>query len=256
MSRRFEEREAELRERLKDPSPCQITWLYECSSTMDEAKCSLSARGSEIPFAIFSERQLSGRGRNGASWEKGEGGLAGTFVLETFPNHASCLGLSLVVGVSIASTLRAFDREIQVKWPNDLLTSQGDKVGGILIELEDRNGEIVPYIGLGLNFGEAPALLEGVRGLQLEVPVAQVVFEMIVNLIRDLSRFKEEGFKAFQQQFLQSAAFLGEILSLESNGRDYRGQYCGVSEDGALLLRREDDDAPLKFFSAQNVRRV
>ena len=63
---------------------------------------------------------------------------------------------SLVTGYMLLTALRALGFSLSLKWPNDLLLNESDKIGGIL--LEERNGILMA--GLGINLAEAPTAAE------------------------------------------------------------------------------------------------
>ena len=73
--------------------------------------------------------------------------------------------LSLAIGVAALRALRGLGIEdVQLKWPNDLVTPQG-KLGGILIEMRTESaGPVHVVIGIGINVALAAARLRDGRG--------------------------------------------------------------------------------------------
>ena len=100
----------------------------------------LSEYSENIGDVLISRKQTAGRGRLGNSWESLLGGLYFSF---TSNNHRL---LPLIVGISVATSMQNFVKEISLKWPNDILFA-GKKLGGILCE----NLGHYSITGVGLN---------------------------------------------------------------------------------------------------------
>lgn len=123
------------------------------TSTQDEAARRL-AEGLAPPFALTARRQTAGRGRLGRAFASPEGSsLSLTYVHRSglAPAHRGwfplAAGLAAVTALGEVLGLRA-TQEIGLKWPNDLHTADGQKLGGILVE--GRGAQAV-LVGIGLN---------------------------------------------------------------------------------------------------------
>ena len=65
--------------------------------------------------------------------------------------HSQLEGLSLAVATCLISSLQEFSsKDIQIKWPNDLLINK-KKISGILIETSDSEEGLDVVIGIGIN---------------------------------------------------------------------------------------------------------
>jgi len=114
--------------------------IESCGSTMDEAK-KLPGDGWQ---RVCSSMQTDGRGRRDSEWESTEGGLFATWalerkVLETIPPGV----LQTSIGSIVANELGA-----SMKWPNDIISEDGRKMGGVLVEASD--GSPI-RVGVGAN---------------------------------------------------------------------------------------------------------
>ncbi|WP_232295391.1 biotin--[acetyl-CoA-carboxylase] ligase [Parafrankia sp. EUN1f] len=91
---------------------------------------------SDPVVVLVAERQSAGRGRMDRSWQSAVGAGLMVSVLVRPAVATRWLGwLPLVVGTSLVRTLRSYARLPAVlKWPNDLQVD-GEKLGGILVEL-------------------------------------------------------------------------------------------------------------------------
>ncbi|MBR5624703.1 biotin--[bacterium] len=132
--------------------------VTECASTMDEARA-LIDKGEKIPFYLFADRQLKGRGQYGKNWESYEGNLFLSVVMNACDVKAPGL-LSLTVGLSVAEALAEKGLRPNLVWPNDVLID-GAKTAGILIE--EHGGAFIAGIGLNLNLPAGPTVLEDGR---------------------------------------------------------------------------------------------
>lgn len=136
--------------------PVEILRLGSVSSTQDEAARRESA-GQRVPFALAARHQSRGRGRLGRSFASPDGtSLALTYVHRTRLAPDRRGWFSLAAGVAALAALEQVLGEaavgepvrIGLKWPNDLHTEDGRKLGGILVE--GRGADLV-LLGVGMN---------------------------------------------------------------------------------------------------------
>ncbi|WP_114855607.1 biotin--[acetyl-CoA-carboxylase] ligase [Brachybacterium sp. YJGR34] len=141
------------------PSPV-IHRLDAVTSTQDEATRRLGV-GEGTPFAVTARRQTAGRGRLGRPFASPAGSiLALTHVhrsvlapgdrgwIPLAAGLAALTALEEVLGADVAGAASDGPDRIGLKWPNDVHTAQGRKLGGILVE--GRGAESV-LVGIGLN---------------------------------------------------------------------------------------------------------
>ena len=137
------------------PDGVRMHRLDEVTSTQDEAAARLAA-GEPPPLVVTASRQRAGRGRLGRAFASPAGAsLSLTYAHRTAlpPERrgwfALAAGLAAVAAVErVCGPARAGEPEIGLKWPNDLHTADGRKLGGIL--LEARGAEAV-LLGIGMN---------------------------------------------------------------------------------------------------------
>lgn len=132
------------------------------TSTQDHA-ADLWRAGEPTPFAVLAREQVAGRGRLGRSFVTPPGGgLAITVAIRTDLPVAARSWFPLAAGLAVIDALcgPSLDLaparrgpggtvgEVGLKWPNDIHTSDGRKLGGILVEGHGADGVLV---GIGLN---------------------------------------------------------------------------------------------------------
>ena len=221
-------------------------------SVIDSSNTELMRRarqGDNRTCLLLADEQTAGRGRLGRQWQ-GQPGDALTFSLGLSLSPTDWSGLSLAVGCCLADALDpSYDKNIGLKWPNDLLLGNWThprKLGGILIETVVKQGapEASRYvvIGIGLNlspppvgeYRSTPAGLREVSGEQLTtVDVLQAV---LPGLLKGLKHFERAGFAVFQQAFERRDVLSGQALQL-SDGT--RGTSLGVNTHGVLQVQTE-----------------
>ena len=204
-------------------------------------------QGAVSGLVLVAEAQTAGRGRRHRRWVSNPGGALTFSLLWHFDKAAGALsGLSLAVGVSLARSLNASGlRDVQLKWPNDLLLQQR-KLGGILIESVGRpEGGVSAIIGIGINMRLAKPVAELIDQPAADLESAGVHVdrnELLARVLLDLSDvlgiFCREGFAALRPEWQRLHAYQDKMVTIEMNGeKQLEGQAAGVDEAGALLLQ-------------------
>lgn len=136
--------------------------VRECDSTQDVAK--QLAQAGKRDFAVIAERQRSGRGRLGRSWEDtGAKGLAITIACEASGMGAEQVSLraglaSCMACERVLAELRCRQR-VGLRWPNDVVVDTGKsgqrmgrKLSGVLVETVAAHAQKrVLLVGIGIN---------------------------------------------------------------------------------------------------------
>jgi BirA family biotin operon repressor/biotin-[acetyl-CoA-carboxylase] ligase len=236
----------------------EVEVVARCGSTNAELLARAPQHGGARVLAA--EAQTAGRGRRGRRWLSVPG-CAATFSVSRRLRCApgALTGLPLVAGVAAVRALRSLGvAEVSLKWPNDLLLC-GAKVGGILVETRQTNGEALAVIGIGINCRKAPAL--GVR-LRRRIaalddcarrPLARdrVIGAVAREVLAALEEFERAGFDAFAGEWTALHAYEGRQLRVRlDDGRTLSGVASGLAEGGALRLRTR---AGLREISAGRV---
>lgn len=123
-------------------------YLGEVDSTQDELK-----RTGRHGSVLVAERQRAGRGRRGRVWNTQQQSLAVSMRLE---EHKQGRLLPLAVGIALWRAVAGAGVPCGLKWPNDLLSKDGKKLAGILIESDANKEKRTTIIGIGINIDNAP----------------------------------------------------------------------------------------------------
>ncbi|MFZ7187179.1 bifunctional biotin--[acetyl-CoA-carboxylase] ligase/biotin operon repressor BirA [Avibacterium avium] len=206
----------------------------------------------------LAEYQTAGRGRRGRQWLSPFAGQVIMSLYWTLDRQINLEGLSLVVGMAIADTLRkAGAWGVKLKWPNDVLLN-GRKLAGILVEIANRPNNLHNLvIGLGINlslpkqhnnidqpWAELVEVLPDFDRNKLIVSLSQ-------NLIARLQQFEQVGIdEKFRQEWLEMDAYFGEEVNILSENHKITGIEQGIDERGYIQLMTEEG---MRYFNGGEV---
>ncbi len=136
----------------------QVFICKSCSSSMDVAWNFLSKGSCKEWDSVLTLEQKSGRGQLRRQWVSPVGNIYASLVLPSFTEEQKKAGwqdkFSVFVAWVIADYLDADEKNIKIKWPNDILQN-GYKVAGIL--LEERENKLV--LGIGINVADRKSVV-------------------------------------------------------------------------------------------------
>ncbi len=235
--------------------PTAIVRCYlELGSTMDLARELSEGNGDARSIVVLAKKQSHGRGRQGRSWSAPPGALNLTIVWRlTRPIHL-LTGLSLVIGARIARWGRELGAPFLVKWPNDIVTAQGQKAAGILIEVLRGGAGTLVSVGIGMNLMQPPpdvshsVSLAALTGSVLSPP--EVVVSLLPALSDAIQQFDSAGFQPFRSEWLQMAAYRGERMVVDLGGELVRGVFTSISSEGCLQI---DTGAGVRDITAGHI---
>jgi BirA family transcriptional regulator, biotin operon repressor / biotin---[acetyl-CoA-carboxylase] ligase len=197
-------------------TPYLVTREEEVPSTQDLAR----QRFGSLPVQVVAGRQSRGRGRGGADWINAPLGLATSVAFRVTSGERR--PISLLAGVAAVRSVAGFG----LKWPNDLIFD-GEKVGGILVEVSDH--VVVAGLGLNLWWPDPPP---GMRGLFSDEPdsdpgpgIAGIWGAELLDLI-DLPGWPSDEYR-------RHSLTLGRTISWSPSGR---GTAIDIDEDGGLVV--------------------
>lgn len=188
---------------------------------------------------LVARRQTGGRGRAGRAWEDGAGNFMGSTSVALQPGDPPPQTLALVAGLAAyeaVASVPGAPRELQLKWPNDLLVA-GAKLAGILLE---RAGDRV-VIGIGVNLTRAPDV-PGRATTSLADHGAAIEPADFAEVLADrfaaaLIRWRAGGWPSLREAWLSHAHPVGTRLTVKDrDGAPIEGTFGGLTADGAALL--------------------
>ena len=199
---------------------CNIVYKDVTGSTNNDAR-DLAADGAAHGTLVVADKQETGRGSKGRSWETPAGtNIAMSLVIRpTAPaDRVSMLtlvmGLSVAEGVDLAIAESSADAAgalsdtssgsrlySQIKWPNDVVIDK-KKICGILTELhmnpDNSIRDVVIGVGINVNMTQFPDEIKEVAGSLLTQTGIRVDRSLVVA--RVMERFEENYYK-FQRGY-------------------------------------------------------
>ena len=201
---------------------CQqpVFFTETCASTNTWAREMVEKESITEGIFVCSD-QSSGRGRMGRTWiGDNPHSLTVSFVVSPKVKVGEVAVCSLVWMADIAKALGLF-----VKWPNDIMTSAGKKIGGSLTELVDNTPTII--FGLGMNVSHETPPLETASSLRLEGNITNRM--ELLGLVSDIV-YTPQSFEL--DVWRERALYTGKRIRVQN----IEGMMTGIRADGALLI--------------------
>lgn len=210
------------------------------------------------PFVVTANHQTAGRGRGNNIWQNVKEGFYGTFVLRT-SGEKIAEGFSVYLGFKVLRALGLEKGQACLKWPNDLISKQSKKFGGILIEMHNQQsyaGEMAFFalIGIGLNIaveqGENPEFASLKEfGIALS---REDLLETLKNVVLDsFDEFSKDHFRLPTEEILPILAFRDQWIKIAE--RPEKMRLKGLTEDGRLVCATTDNRI-IELLTATSLR--
>jgi BirA family biotin operon repressor/biotin-[acetyl-CoA-carboxylase] ligase len=218
----------------------------EIGSTNDRARLALREPGGD-GLAVVADLQTAGRGRRGRTWTSPSGrNLTVSVGLRPLlePSRAGLLGIAAAVAARDACAALTPGARLSIRWPNDVVTSGGEKVAGLLVETTVEDGRLVEaVIGIGINVNwrraEMPpeiaaraTSLADIAGRELDrIALLGVLLDALDS---ELAAMERGGTPV--ERFRSVSALDGRRVAVELGEEVLEGIAAGIADDGALLL--------------------
>ena len=212
-------------------------------STNDRARELLDEPGGE-GRAVVTEQQTAGRGRRGRTWISPPGrNLMLSVAVRPQLAAADAWRLGLAAALAARSACAAV-APVALKWPNDIVSDDGAKVGGLLIETTiggDRVTSAVIGIGINVNWPRAE-MPPGVAGDATSlselagVPIDRA--ELLASLLDalDAELLAVESGHSPLARYRLACATLGTEVGVETATGRVEGRAVEIDERGALVI--------------------
>lgn len=209
----------------------------------------LASEGALENTVVVARSQTAGRGRLGRSWNSppGAGLYASVLVRPGIEAHRAHV-LTLAAAVAVAEALSGLGvAGVEIKWPNDVLAG-GRKICGILTESSLVDGRIdTAIVGIGVNVKKAAIpedLTDRATSLETEgvdVNPSQVLTRVLERLTVWRPRAESAGDEAIISRWLDLAPMaMGATVMVSDGSEQYEAVTEGITDDGRLLVKRQD----------------
>lgn len=226
------------------PSGVRHTAYAEVVST-NSTCLELARSGDDGNHWVSAEKQTSGKGSRGRSWDSLTGNLFASLLLKNPSEEKLLATLTFVASLAIRDLIvnLAPNRQVDVrlKWPNDVLL-KGKKLSGILLENHQVKGDNMVIVGIGINVQSSPkeALFPAIS--LKEFGIKSVAPDLFFQLAQYMQNRLDQwdcglGFENTKEDWLKHAAKLGEQVQVKQSNETLNGIFEGLSEDGRMLLK-------------------
>lgn len=230
----------------------EIIHFHSIPSTNDSAKEFASNKAKE-GLVITAEQQSAGRGRRGRTWESPKGtGIWMSILLRPNIPPSQAPKFTLLAAVAVASAIKEVSKvDVKIKWPNDLIINN-KKVCGILTEMSAEM-DFINYIivGIGVNVNamsrDFPEELQKTaislaQVLGEKIPRQKLSRKILENIeTRYLAFIETMDFEEILQEWRVASYTLGKQVKTTWNGEEMIAMAEDINEDGALMLRTDQD---------------
>lgn len=221
----------------------QLIHSYSTGST-NSALLELGRSQTIHNYVHLTEHQGSGRGRRGRMWVSPYArSLALSIGIETSKSMPQMQGLSLAVGSAVCISLRSVGAlACGLKWPNDVITSDG-KLAGILVEHQMRDNVSQFVIGIGVNVAlsesEKSSIVQPVVDLRALGVVASrtAIAGWIIKTVQEhVCRFVDGDISGSIQTFKNLHYFQDQECMVLLGNNSICGRVVDVAQDGSLVM--------------------
>ncbi|HEY7527434.1 MAG TPA: biotin--[acetyl-CoA-carboxylase] ligase [Candidatus Limnocylindria bacterium] len=217
-------------------------------STNDRARAVLAGSSADGDgLAVVADLQTAGRGRRGRIWESPAGAnlMVSVALRPQLPaSRAGLLGIAAALAVRDASASMVPEDVLRVKWPNDVVTTDGRKLAGLLVETAIRGEDLAEaIIGMGINVNwpaaDLPAELQGRATSLRDLAGAELDRVELLRRLLDALAAEVEALERGASPLERLAgvsALDGRRIVVDTGDGELEGTAAGVTAEGQLVL--------------------
>lgn len=241
----------------------ELVYLTETGSTNNDCKL-MAEQGAKEGLLVVADRQNSGKGRRGRSWQSPKGTTISMSLLlrPTYETDAAPQ-VTLVMALAMADAVREVTGlEAKIKWPNDIVVG-GKKICGILTEMSlDMDTINYVVIGVGVNVNNdsfEDEIQETATSLKLQTGNTVSRASLIAVAMKYFEQYYEQFSKDLDMKNLKDR-YQGYLVSMGKEVRvlDPKGEYVGVcrgiNEAGELMVELQDGTVTCVYAGEVSVR--
>lgn len=190
---------------------------------------------------ISCSKQTKGIGRTGNAWDFYPNSLAMSFLITP---HMTPTLTSIELGLLILNFFKnKFNINLFLKWPNDLMTVDSEKCGGIICNYINDQKIIA---GLGINF-TSPTNNYSYKTTCIALNETFVQEDLCLEIYKYILENRTLTAKIIVEQFDAHCIHYSKIVTLNDGLSSHSGVFKGINEIGEALI--EIDGEIKKIFS-------
>tara|TARA_B100000925_G_scaffold226776_1_gene175242 strand:+ start:1117 stop:1773 length:657 start_codon:yes stop_codon:yes gene_type:complete len=184
------------------------------------------------PTLVTAKQQTSGFGRKGNDWEFFSGSLAMSFSLKKDDyEHLT----PIAIGVYCAEFFKTKGISLTLKWPNDLLNENSQKVGGIICQ---QAGDFV-VCGVGVNLNQKNIPWSSIELNDSPESLAEELYDFILNQNSDSKKIVK-SWNGFCCHLNKNVRIIDANLTVN-------GKFIGIDFNGSAQI---DNTLEIKTISS------
>lgn len=188
--------------------------------------------------------QTAGRGRFNRVWSAPDNSnLNLSVVINHTTSHIPLAMLLPTTAIAIRDTLKTFEIEAALKWPNDVMVS-GKKIAGILAEMEPSTNQLI--LGIGVNVNITPKTLANMDFPQPPTSMTtenshtfdinNVCIHVLSTLEKTIENLYKNGIPYISQRWQENDYLKDQTISIKSEKAVITGKYMGMKDNGQLKI--------------------
>lgn len=192
---------------------------------------------------ICAKRQTKGRGRMGRSWLSGEGGIYFTLVISP---HTDAGNMQIYTSVCALGVYRAISKLVPcgIKWPNDIVSTDGKKLCGILTKARLSGGRC-QYIsvGVGINANNSPTSPDLPYASSIGAICGSCIDEnaLLCDVMLEIENCLALENPRVIAEFSKVCITLGsKVRAIYADGSQIIGKCVQIEHDGSLTIQTND----------------
>ncbi len=183
---------------------------------------------------ISCDQQMSGHGRMDRKWDFHPGTLCCSFTLT--PNATFSL-TSIEIAVLIKDFIdKTFMKKTFLKWPNDLMTNSGKKLGGIIINSKSSSSHLA--VGVGINFNPIETEVDYNVGSVFNT-TQELDFQNIASDLYHYLLSNRTESSVLIDKWEEACIHLNRNVMLFDDKSKQHGRFIGLGKSGEALLMNQ-----------------
>jgi len=198
---------------------------------------------------VSAEFQTYGRGQVHTKWESDSGKNLIFSILIKLDDFKikNQFYLNCAISLGIFKVLNKYNLpQLKIKWPNDIM-AVNKKIGGILIE-NSLTGDVVyqTVVGIGLNINQemfSKGLKKAISMkniLKKEIDRDLILSQIIDSIKAQIVLLEENKFELLHRNYEQQLFKKEKACMFEENGKQFLGKILGVTNQGLLIIEKEN----------------
>ena len=218
-------------------------YYYASTSSTNNDIWNIFKKNKKTGIIVIANEQNEGRGRANNKWysKKNKSIICSFLIKQKFSNeqlglHAILVPLGIIDGIK-----KTVDKNLNLKWPNDIMYSN-KKIGGVLIESKNIDNTIYLNIGFGLNVNEEkndfPSEIKNIASSLKIITDYNVQREILLsNIINCIDRLLIiNNNQLIIKNWLKHCMHINKNINVNYNNNILNAKFININNKGQAIL--------------------